>query len=42
MNIVSTILKKCSVMQWGIGFTHGNIEEVIRNKKLDFNIQSRL
>jgi hypothetical protein len=37
MGILSVIVKKCSVMQWGIGFTRGNIEEVIRNKKLDFH-----
>lgn len=37
MGIISVMVKKCSVMQWGIGFTRGNIKDVIRNKKLDFN-----
>ena len=35
MNLLSYFLKKCSVMQWGIGIARGDISEMIRNKKLD-------
>jgi hypothetical protein len=37
MEILDTIKKKCSVMQWGIGFCKANIADVIRNKALDVN-----
>jgi hypothetical protein len=37
MGFLSTLRKKCSVMQWGIGFCQANIADVIRNKRLDGN-----
>ena len=37
MSVISKILKKCSVMQWGIGLAKGNIDDVIRKKTLSLS-----
>lgn len=37
MGLLSVIKKKCSVMQWGIGFCKVSIADVIRNKRLEGN-----
>lgn len=37
MGIMSQILEKCTIMQWGIGLAKGNIDDVIRERKLDLN-----
>jgi hypothetical protein len=34
MSLINKIYQKCCIMQWGIGFTHGSIEEVIQQQKI--------
>lgn len=37
MSIFSKILEKCSLMQWGIGLAKGDINDIIRKKKISLN-----
>ena len=39
MSIISKIIKKLSIMQWGIGFANGSVEDVIKKKSLQLNFK---